>query len=414
MNSDYKSKGLGAGSHHNRTYLLLLGLLLASLSTTVEAKGSLSDRITLEKVDTVRQEALKTGSTLEEANDFLLGQESSYDGYVVLEEPFTSSDKYLYMDSFFIGLKLDDFYENSDECVDSFVFTIDDRAYLKNNRTLVSSDPTEFWLHPLLNLTGMVGGPMSDIPLECYVFYKSIREREQERWERFDKSWSNFFLAFLFNQMGNALAFQQKFENIRINKETQNFQGVWLEYGDLLHVIWDFEPLEDAALAQIDTQVARYLNQTKILDNKELNPVEQYLIQQGATALITHYGLHADRLHAQVNAQASDLMQSYLSPLKENYDATKRAIVTAPAFEGGQDTGYLLYGFINGAIDVFPSDSLPDLCRDNSTTIYDTVNDIFIDWNYDLSEDDVEFAEDIQQMMQFPYGFTFSCFFATQ
>lgn len=63
---------------------------------------------------------------------------------------------------------------------------------------------------------------------------------------------------------------------------------------------------------------------------------------------------------------------------------------------------------------MFPSDSLPDLCRDNSTTIYDTVNDIFIDWNYDLSEDDVEFAEDIQQMMQFPYGFTFSCFFATQ
>lgn len=126
----------------------------------------------------------------------------------MLEEPFTSTDKYLYMDSFFIGLKLDDFYENSDECIDAWVFTADDRAYLKNNRTLVAQEPDEFWLHPLLNLTGMIGGPMSDIPLECYIFYKSIRETEAERWERFDRSWSNFFLAFLFNQMGNALAFQ--------------------------------------------------------------------------------------------------------------------------------------------------------------------------------------------------------------
>lgn len=67
---------------------------------------------------------------------------------------------------------------------------------------------------------------------------------------------------------------------------------------------------------------------------------------------------------------------------------------------------------MNGAIDVFPSDSLPDLCRDNTTSIYDTVNDLFVDWTYDLSEDDVTLAEDIQSMFQYPYGFTFSCYFA--
>lgn len=151
-----------------------------------------------------------------------------------------------------------------------------------------------------------------------------------------------------------------------------------------------------------------------MLDDKKLNPVEQYLIQRGATALIDHIGKHADSAQASFSQKTAALAQKHGSYWANNLRETKRAIVEAPAFEGGRDTGYLLYGFVNGAVDVFPSDSLPDLCRDNSTNIYDTVNDIFIDWDYDMEEDDVEFAEDIQQIMQFPYGFTFSCFFATQ
>ena len=144
-----------------------------------------------------------------------------------------------------------------------------------------------------------------------------------------------------------------------------------------------------------------------------MNPVEQYLLTKGATALIAHAGRHADRWQAEVGEKSSQLYKKHADYWQNNLAETKKAIVGAPAFEGGQDTGYLLYGFVNGAIDVFPSDSLPDLCRDNTTNIYDTVNDIFIDWDYDMSNDDVEFAEDIQMMMKFPYGFTFSCFFAT-
>lgn len=59
-------------------------------------------------------------------------------------------------------------------------------------------------------------------------------------------------IAFLFNQMGNALAFQQKFANIALDKETQNFQGIWLEYGDLVHIIWDFQKLEASSLSVLD------------------------------------------------------------------------------------------------------------------------------------------------------------------
>lgn len=107
-----------------------------------------------------------------------------------------------------MGLQLDDFYDFSDTCLNAVVFMIDDFAYFSNNRTLVPQTPEETWFHMYLNATGLVAGPMSDIMPECYQFYKSIIEREGDRWARFDRSWGNFFLAFLFNQMGNALNFQ--------------------------------------------------------------------------------------------------------------------------------------------------------------------------------------------------------------
>lgn len=84
-----------------------------------------------------------------------------------------------------------------------------------------------------------------------------------------------------------------------------------------------------------------------------------------------------------------------------------------PAFDSSTDTGFFLFGLINGAVNVFPIDSLPDLCRDNTTSLSKTFDDMFLDYNYNFTEgDDVELAEDIQKMMQYPYGLCFSCFFA--
>lgn len=251
---------------------------------------------------------------------------------MVLREPFTSTDRYLYMDSFFIGLKLDDFYDFSDSCIDAWVFTANDRAYFSNNKTLVADDPEEFWLHPLLNFTGAMAGPMSDITPECYQFYKSVRETEADRWERFDKSWSNYFLAFLFNQMGNALNFQQKFENIRLNRETQNYQGVWLEYGDLIHIIYDFEPLEDAALLTVDEYVARYIDDSHLLDDS--SPVESYLLKAGMTGFAHAVARRSDDFMAQMpRPDIASYAAKVLEPVKKVHREAKR--LTAPAFEGG-------------------------------------------------------------------------------
>jgi hypothetical protein len=125
----------------------------------------------------------------------------------------------------------------------------------------VPQNKDENWFHLYLNATGIAAGSMSDILPECYQFYKSARDYEADRWARFERSWGNFFLAFLFNQMGNALNFQQKFQNIRLNTETQNYQGVWLEWGDLVHIIYNFEPLEEGALEDMPAFVTKFVEE---------------------------------------------------------------------------------------------------------------------------------------------------------
>lgn len=327
-----------------------------------------------------------------------LSQESSYEGYERLAEPFTETDKYNYLDAFFMGLQMDDFYEYSDECVNAWVFMIDDFAYLKNNRTLVPQDSEENWFHVYLNITGLVAGSMSDILPECYQLYKSVVEREQDRWRRFDRSWGNFFLAFLFNQMGNALNFQQKFQNIRLNKETQNFQGVWLEWGDLIHIIYDFEPLEDAALEDINSYI------TEFVENQGWNtdPFTENLLTTGlaevSNLILDNKALIDDKISGKWARDA-----------KARGEDPEVGFAT---YEAWDSTADLAYGFANGLVDVFPIDSLPDQCRDNTTSIYDAVRFMFIDQVYNLPEQDVEFVLEIQNIMKFPYGASFSCYFS--
>jgi len=55
---------------------------------------------------------------------------------VPLKVPYTQTDGYLKLDSFLIGLKLDDWYTNSTNCINAAVYTIDDKDYFSNNRTL--------------------------------------------------------------------------------------------------------------------------------------------------------------------------------------------------------------------------------------------------------------------------------------
>lgn len=60
--------------------------------------------------------------------------------------------------------------------------------------------------------------------------------------------------------MGNALEFQQAFENIQLDKETQNYRGVYMEWGRLIHAIWDFQQLETAQLEQANAMIMEFLS----------------------------------------------------------------------------------------------------------------------------------------------------------
>lgn len=128
--------------------------------------------------------------------------------------PFTQTSRYLNLDSFFIGLALDELYMWSDQCLDSVVYFVDDWAYLKINRT---AQPD--FIHPLLNFTGMLGGDFSKAIPYCYQFVDDIYSVESERFASYS-SFGEIMIAFLFNQMGNALEFQQSFANIQLDKET--------------------------------------------------------------------------------------------------------------------------------------------------------------------------------------------------
>ena len=71
----------------------------------------------------------------------------------------------------------------------------------------------------------------------------------------------------------------------------------------------------------------------------------------------------------------------------------------------------MLYGFLNGAVDVFPIDSLPDLCRNNVTDSFSTIEDLFINKIYVWPDDDLDYMDDVALLLTFPYGLTYSCLY---
>lgn len=111
--------------------------------------------------------------------------------------PYTSTDSYLYLDAFFIGLKLDAWYEYSDDCINSLVYIADDKAYLSNNRTTYRA-ANESWISPILNLTLAIGTDVSDSLPNCFRFGQSVYDVESARYDTYSGIGS-IIISFLFN-----------------------------------------------------------------------------------------------------------------------------------------------------------------------------------------------------------------------
>ena len=73
--------------------------------------------------------------------------------------------------------------------------------------------------------------------------------------------------------MGNALNFQTKFERIQVERERQNYPGVWQEYGDLVYLVWTFSPIEEGSLESIDSTVEQWMRSHEWLADEGATPV---------------------------------------------------------------------------------------------------------------------------------------------
>ncbi len=100
---------------------------------------------------------------------------------------------YDFMDAFLLGLKLESFYANSAECIQSVTYFIDDWAYLENNNTLRTSD-----LDPFINFTALVAGNFTESTLNCYLFGYSVYTVSTTQFQSFGNV-GNYALSFLFN-----------------------------------------------------------------------------------------------------------------------------------------------------------------------------------------------------------------------
>ena len=162
-----------------------------------------------------------------------LGQatDSGFDEIIVNKTKFSESERYNWFNAFVIGMKLADDYLYVDECLDAVISTVDKRAEYSNfmtyhNLAMEVGNETTYY-KPYLFVTEVLAENVAPSLDNCYDFLKDFSDRESERFDTFGSSWGDFFLAFLFNQMGNALNFQAKFESIQDLREAQNIVGVW-------------------------------------------------------------------------------------------------------------------------------------------------------------------------------------------
>lgn len=128
----------------------------------------------------------------------------------LLAEPFSGTPYYDFLDSFLLGLQLETFFDHAKGCINSLVYTLDDYVYFNRN----ISSPNAQWYDPVLNISQLLAGNFTNSWVECYQFGDNWYVDLEKRWNAFGNNFGNYTIAFVFNQMGNALAFDSIIKDI--------------------------------------------------------------------------------------------------------------------------------------------------------------------------------------------------------
>lgn len=168
-----------------------------------------------------------------------------------------------------------------------------------------------------------------------------------------------------------------------------------MEYGDLVHIIWDFQQLEAGARESFDEWLTLYFPDPNA---NMTDDSEAYIVRTALERFADYVDNRAANISVQVNKTQEVVEQKRLQATNQ--------------FNMPTDAYRLLYGFLNGATDVFDIGSLPDLCRDNVTETKQVSTDLFVNNRYVLPDENLEFITAFSELLTNPYGLSFSCLFA--
>lgn len=278
---------------------------------------------------------------------------------------------------------------------------------------------------PYLNVTGAIFGPIADSLPSCYSFTYAVYEYELARFMTFESSWGNFFLAFLFNQMGNALNFQTKFERIQDERDRQNFAGVWQEYGDLVYLIITFQPIEEASFENVESMVMQWMQAHEWMDEDEVTDTHRAVVKTGVSTLGRFVHSVGETFGAGV-ALAKGAFEAKIAAKRQRNEEELRAreqMESLMMVDGetpvvkqtvsNDQYGQFINGVFTGIVEVFPYESNQVRCKSNFTQGYDAGVRL-AGYSSSLDFGDITFQNnfitDVSYLLKLPFGISHSCY----
>ena len=159
--------------------------------------------------------------------------------------------------------------------------------------------------------------------------------------------------------------------------------------------MWDFQPLTTSAKETINAAI-KADKVYELVDEYtallfEDKPIERVMVADGLKKAIGYLAEYAKLAPTDEDDSTSSIVLSEIerasaintgsnSTFGNSSEPRVEQIISGsvPALTAWPGAGDIIYGFLNGIINVFPRYSLPQLCRGNITTTYSSVNELFV------------------------------------